>query len=253
MLRFILITSAVMLPATSFAAIEYDQNVTPEVIFGSGNANGGFTTDRAVGLELGLRAKTRFPVPLNQFNSNGDGTYSQPAGNDAGRPLWSFEWSINTSWDGTTNLRFLRDLVYELRIDTDPSPSTSFFTFDPVNDPNPVTGYWDHAIGDQFTGNGGGTVATSQSMYDGLIASKNVAQNSWRMDFFPIVFNPNLAGIYTFELIAFANGSTTALPIAATSIDVIVEDGGVPEPLSLLTWCGLAGWAGIAARRYQRA
>lgn len=39
------------------AVLEFDQNVTNEVIFGSGNDNGAFTTFRNadVGVELGLR------------------------------------------------------------------------------------------------------------------------------------------------------------------------------------------------------
>jgi hypothetical protein len=252
MVRLFLVLCLATTAASATASIEYDQVVAPDVIFGSGNANGGFTTDRASGLELGLRAKVRFPTPLNQFGSNGDGTYSHLAGNDAGRPLWSFEWSINTSWDGTTSLRFLRDLVYALRIDTDPSAATSFLTFDPINDANPITGYWDHAIGDQFTGNGGGTVSGDQTLYNGLIATKPVAQNSWRMDFFPITFDPNTSGNYTFELAAFAKGSTTQSPIAVTSIQVIVENGAVPEPFSILVWGSLIVGAMVASRRIQR-
>jgi len=61
------------------AATLFDQNVTPDVIFGSGNANGAFTVDRAEGVELGMRGKLRYNlggVPENTFNSNGDGSYS---------------------------------------------------------------------------------------------------------------------------------------------------------------------------------
>jgi hypothetical protein len=53
--------------------VEFDQLVTPDVIFGSGNINGGFTTDRENGIELGLRAKIPFAGVLH---SNGDGSYS---------------------------------------------------------------------------------------------------------------------------------------------------------------------------------
>jgi hypothetical protein len=38
----------------------FDQDVTPDVIFGSGNANGAFTIDQSNGIELGLRGKLRF-------------------------------------------------------------------------------------------------------------------------------------------------------------------------------------------------
>jgi hypothetical protein len=252
MIRILVTVCISILATSSFASIEYDQSVAPEVIFGTGNLNGGFARDQGNGLELGLRAKVRFPTPLNQFNSDGLGTYVHLAGNDTGRPLWSFEWTINTSWDGTKNLRFLRDVRYELRIDSDPSASTNFLVFDPINSPNPVTGYWDHAIGDQFTGNGGGMVAGDQATYNGLIASKHVAQNSWRMDFFPFAFNPSAAGIYTFELAGFTKGSTDPTPIAATSMVVVVENIGVPEPMSLLAWSGLIACALVAVRRHPK-
>ena len=64
---------------TALADIEFDQDVTPDVIFGSGNLNGAFTTDRNDGVEIGLRGKLRFDgagQPQNIFNSNGDGTYT---------------------------------------------------------------------------------------------------------------------------------------------------------------------------------
>ena len=54
------------------AVTEFDQDITPDVIFGSGNANGSWTTERVSGLEIGLRAKLRFDAscaPDNIFNS----------------------------------------------------------------------------------------------------------------------------------------------------------------------------------------
>jgi hypothetical protein len=51
--------AAVSLAAPTQAAIEFDQFVTPDVIFGSGNLNGAFTTDRQNGIEIGLRGKLR--------------------------------------------------------------------------------------------------------------------------------------------------------------------------------------------------
>src|SRR3546814_4080660 len=111
--RFCRLTSAwlglLLLAMAGFAntTVWFDQNVTKEVIFGSGNANGSFTVDRQNGIELGLRAKLRFDEtnqPQNTFNSNGDGTYSFPAGtpptgfgfdpNSPTTPVWNFEWSI---------------------------------------------------------------------------------------------------------------------------------------------------------------
>lgn len=43
----------------------FDQDVTPDAIFGSGNANGGFAVAREDGIELGLRSKLRFPLHLH--------------------------------------------------------------------------------------------------------------------------------------------------------------------------------------------
>ena len=65
----------------AWAVEEFDQDITPNAIFGSGNFNGNFTTDRQNGIELGLRAKLRFNednLPENTFNSNG--TYSFAVG-----------------------------------------------------------------------------------------------------------------------------------------------------------------------------
>ena len=52
--------------------------VTPDVIFGSGNANGSFSGDNSNGVVAGLRAKLRYDSngnPTNTFNYDGDHTY----------------------------------------------------------------------------------------------------------------------------------------------------------------------------------
>lgn len=59
--------------AGSANALLFNENVTPDAIFGSGNANGNFTVDRQGGVELGLRAKIPFS---GLIRSNGDGSYS---------------------------------------------------------------------------------------------------------------------------------------------------------------------------------
>lgn len=51
--------------ANVFGQTTYDGDVTPDVIFGTGNANGGFTIQRSAGVELALRGKLR-------ENANGD-------------------------------------------------------------------------------------------------------------------------------------------------------------------------------------
>lgn len=258
---------AIGLTATTFApasfAVLFDQNVTPDVIFGSGNANGSYTVDRNSGVELGLRGKLRHNAagaPENTFNSNGDGTYSFAAGvaptQSSPTAVWSFEWSINTDFDGSTGLN-LDAFTYALGLDTDPSLGTAFIAFDPINALNPATGavQWDHSIGDNTTGNGGGTEILNSSSdtagYAALLAQNNVAQNSWKAHwFFGPGFDPTLDATYDLYLAAF---DATGAQVARTDIQIIVGAGGsapVPEPATL----ALASTAllGCALRRRRK-
>ena len=255
------------------AVIEFDQNVTPEVIFGTGNDNGSFTTDRNAdaGVELGLRAKLRFDAagdPQNIFNSNGDGTYTFDAGQAVGgfsfdpsspatTPIWNFEFAINSNFNG--NGVNLDQLTYQIDIDFDPGLGTNFLTFDPIFTPSGAFGAnpcFDHALGTNATGNGGGTSidcdpatnADGDTDWANGIAANNVAQNSWNMEFFnntPFdTFDPNTPGVYTFVLTAFQGSG----PVASTSIDVIVA--AVPEPGTLATFAvALAGLGYFGRRR----
>jgi len=239
-------------------ALLYDQNVTSEVIFGSGNANGSWTVDRDNGVELGLRAKVRFNaanLPENTFNSDGAGNYTFGAGlpptgfgfapGSPSTAKWNFEWSINSNFDGSSMFN-LSDLTYEIRIDFDPSsPGTNFLSFDPINVP-----IADNAIGTNLTGNGAGAVAANPTDYSGLIAGNNLAQNSWNMEFFDdgggFSFAGNNTGEYSFELLAF-NGATQ---VASTAITV----NAVPEPSAVLFGslvCGVLG-ANYARKRFNK-
>lgn len=208
--------------------IAFDQNVTPDAIFGSGNTNGSYTTDRRSGIELGLRGKIRFNAngqAENTFNSNGDGSYTFTATVAPGRPQntpeWNFEWSVNADFDDTSGL-VISDLTYELGLDGDPGEGTDFLTFDPVT-PSATAPFFDHSIGDNTTGNGMGTEATNAGEYQTLIDNNNVAQNSWRYPFFPMGpiadFNAKLEGTYNIYLLA---RDSMGVEVARTEIQIIM-------------------------------
>lgn len=229
-------------PLSLNAAPMYDQDVTSNIIFGSGVDNGGFTVDRNNDVELGLRAKLRHNAsgdPENTFNSNGDGTYSFDAGSaptqSPSTAIWNFEWSINSSWTGETG-RALSDLNYEIGIGFDLGfgLGPSFLTFDPIN-----ILYQDHAIGTNATGNGDGTVGTLLGIfgpsYYSLINNNNLAQNSWKPHQYILGFDPTLDGIYNFYLSASDAAGTV---LAHTSMQVRVGNVAtatvpVPAPLTL--------------------
>ena len=238
--------------------VQFDQDVTPDILYGTGVDNGSFATfrDATLGLELGLRGSLRFDEnnqPQSTYNSNGAGSYTFQAGtpptgfdfapNSPTTPVWNFDFSVNTSYMDLSGVQ-LNAYTYELRLDGDPSSGVNFLSFDPINVANS-----DNAIGNNATGNGQGDDdgPRTNAEYAALIASNNVGQNSGNYEFFnnpgtPLAnFDPNVSGVYTIQLEAFNNGASIGL----TSINVVV----VPEPASL----GLLSVAGLGLLRRRRA
>lgn len=238
-------------------------NVTPSIIFGSGNANGGFTLSQETGnVEVGLRAKLRHNAsgfPENTFNYNGVDTYYFPTGvaptQSAPTGVWSFEWSINTDVNGNSEMD-LADYTYELTLE---GPNGTL-TFDPIHDADPTKTlgvvFWDHNMGDYNSTAANdvkatiatpvtpATVAAGVAQYDAFIDDKSVAQNSWKAHWYFLNYDPNDAADYKISLKVFDVDDTTVL--ASSSIIV-----STPTPAA--AGMGLIGGLGLLARRRRTA
>ncbi len=256
---FQLAALCVALGASAFAnaAVVNSTSITGNVITGTGIANGNnFSVDTANGIEIGLRARERYPTPTGVTNNvAGTNVYNHATGAYTAGALagWNFDWSINT---GTAAIGAY---TYRLDIDYNAGFGTTFLSFDLINsvNPNPAAGglaLWDHSFGNSGTAQSAGAEAMGATLaqalldYNNLEASSSVVQNSWNLGFFDSLafpFDANANGQYTIRLAALgANGQELAL----SSIEVIVGTGAtVPEPTSLAL-IGLA-LAGLAATR----
>ncbi|MEM9578676.1 MAG: VPLPA-CTERM sorting domain-containing protein [Pseudomonadota bacterium] len=230
---------------TGFLTPAYAGTITPDIIFGSGNSNRGFTVATVGDLELGLRAKQRYTNPNDAL---GVGIVQDAMGNylidstgqiaPAGLSVWNFDWSINS--DITNGTTALDAYSYQIAVDFDPSAAENMLSYDPLSALS--TGYY---LGTNASGNGG---AAFESGGDEDFSLFNVAQNSVNMGFLGA---PIGAGQYRVELSAFSGSAL----IGSTSIDVYVDTTPAPIPLPAGGVLLLSGLAGVAAlkRRKKRA
>lgn len=222
-------------------------NITPDTIFGSGNANGAFTVGDANGVEIGLRGKLRYNTlgsPESTYNYDGGDTYTFAVSDGnapSNRSIFNWDWSINTTGSG----KQLDDFTYSMSIDFDPTVNVGAASFDPIN-----VAFADHAIGTNATPNDGGVEATDASSYAALIAANTVTQNSWNLGFFlalaPAGFDPQTEGLYTISLSAF---DTNGL-VSSSSIDIQYGNvAPIPVPAALPLMAGGLALLGLFTRR----
>jgi hypothetical protein len=236
-----LLTASLALTCTpGFATLASNANVTPDAIWGSGNSNGGFQvfTDSASGLELGLRARVRYPSPSSVTNVSGN-TYTHQAGlagPGLNRAFWNFDYSVNSDYNGNGNSFDTAGLTFRIDIDSDPSAAVNVYaSFDPL-------AWGDTEFGTNATANGAGVSSPSP------IPGTNVGQNSLNYGFIPglqAATNGFTNGQYTITLSAFDSSN---MLVGASTIVV----NAIPEPTAALFGALLTTGLGATIARRRR-
>ncbi len=200
----------------------FDQDVTPDILYGSGNSNGSFVRSVSNNVEVGLRIKDRF---VGDNHSNGDGTYSPEVGffsGDSGPAIWNYDFAINLNQDGGGSPRLFDEVSIELQIDLDPSPGTSFLTFDPLS-------VWtDNAYGDNTTANGDGDDSAETNANLGSSSNFYITQNSQNIGWLfntlgDTLFDVTQNGTYDFRLVVSDLNNNV---LAQTAMQVLAGTGG---------------------------
>lgn len=229
------------LMAAAFGATAQAAPISPDIIFGSGNANGSFTvvtvsTGRG-DIELGLRAKLRYNdsgSPENTFNWDGTDTYTfaQTSGTPSNRSVFNYEWSINSSDAGTISNLLGLGAYALIEYDTDSTASTSFSSYNPFA--------FDAYYGTNATPNGGGTYSVGTP-----VSGSTVAQNSVNYGFLPGA--PIGPGVYDVRLSVFSGNNTN---LGSTAIVINSSPVPVPVPATIaLMGLGLAGLGWMRRRQ----
>ena len=225
--------------------ISHGQSATLATGYNSSGDQNDWTIASTSTIELGLRAKVRYPSGTNDVGSpyNDDGVYTFDIVNDyasnfAATPnnaaLWSFDFSVNvdTTAGGTVNLA---GLTYNMTVTG--TTGATVYNQDFIN-PG-VQPDFDHLLS-----NDGVTFTTpAAANYGAEYGNYTIAQNSWNLGFFETLTSPAGNGTYTVTMEVLDAGGTS---LATNSITV----NQIPEPSTGLM--ALAG-AGLLLLRRRRA